>query len=153
MSLPRRPSHRRAGFTLVEVLVSIVVFTIGVLGIVRLQAAAVKMSTDARQRAEAAFLADQLLARMLISDPATAAEFAHHPDGPACAPTGGASTHPQVTAWLAQVTATFPRATADEQQVIVGSATPGEVTVRLCWRNSESDAPHKLEVNNRVQWP
>ena len=37
------------------------VFSFGVLGLVRLQASAVKMSTDARQRAEATFLADQLL--------------------------------------------------------------------------------------------
>lgn len=145
-----RPSR---GFTLVEVLVSVVIFSLGVLGLVRLQATAVKMSTDARQRSEATFLADQLLARMLISDPASAAAFNHRPDGTTpCAPTGANSADAQVTAWLAQVAATFPRVSADEQQIIVTGTPPREVTVRLCWRNGEADVPHTLEVSNRVQW-
>jgi type IV pilus assembly protein PilV len=149
-----RPTRRSGGFTLVEVLVSVVIFTVGVIGMVRLQATAVKLSTDARQRAEATFLADQLLARMLISDPASAATFAHHPDGTTpCAPTGPASTNPQVTDWLTQLTATFPRVSADEQQVVVSAGAPVDVTVRLCWKNGENDPPHTLEVTNRVQWP
>ena len=144
-----RRAHR--GFSLVEVLVAVLVFSLGVLGLVRLQATAVRMSTDARQRAEATFLADQLLARMLISDRTQAAQFAHRPvAGASCAPTGSASTHAMVVDWLAQVTAAFPRAAASEQQVIVNGS---DVTVRLCWRTSESDAPHTLEISNRVQWP
>lgn len=144
------PSHAR-GMTLVEVLVAIVIFSVGVLGLVRLQATAVKMSTDARQRAEATFLADQLIARMLISDPATAATFAHHPAGSTrCAPIGAASTNPLVTEWLRQVTAAFPRVSADDQQVVVDGS---DVTVRLCWKNGESDDAHTFEVTNRVQWP
>jgi type IV pilus assembly protein PilV len=146
-----RPHDRQQGFSLVEVLVAILIFGLGVLGLMRLQASAVKLSTDARQRAEATFLADQLLARMLISDPATAASFNHKPDGTvACAPTGAPSTNAQVADWLAQVTAAFPRVSAGEQQVIVDGS---DVTVRLCWKNGEDDAPHTLEVHNRVQWP
>lgn len=151
----RHPSHRgHGGFSLVEVLVAVVIFALGVLGLVRLQATAVKMSTDARQRAEASFLADQLVARMLISDPATAATFRHRPDGTtSCAPSGAASTNPVLLDWLAQVTATFPRALASEQQVLVTGSPPDIVTVRLCWKNSDSDTPHTMEVTNRVQWP
>ncbi|AEG92316.1 type IV pilus modification protein PilV [Ramlibacter tataouinensis] len=142
------------GVAMVEVLVAVVIFALGVLGLVRLQATAVKMSTDARQRAEATFLADQLLARMLIAAPADAMSFRHMADGTvACSPTGSASTHPVVTDWLSQVTAAFPRATAAEQQVIVSGSPPDEVTVRLCWRNGEGDTPHTLELVNRVQWP
>lgn len=146
---------RQRGFSLVEVLVAIVVFSLGVLGLMKLQTTAVRMSTDARQRAEATFLADQLLARMLIADPSTAAGFTHKPDGSVpCAPTGAASTHAVVADWLTQVTATLPRAVAAEQQVIVsstGAAT--DVTVRLCWKNAEADTPHRYEITNRVQWP
>ena len=148
--------HRRAtqsGFTLIEVLVSILVFSFGILAAVGLQATAIKLSTDAQQRAEATFLADQLLARMLIADRATAATFAHHPNGTTkCAPGGAASTNPVVTEWLTEVAATFPRVSADEQQIIVSGTTADEVTVRLCWKNGESDTPHTLEVSNRVQW-
>jgi type IV pilus assembly protein PilV len=150
----RRPARSaQGGFTLIEVLVSVLIFSFGVLGIVGMQAAAIKMSTDAQQRAEATFLADQLLARMLISDPATAATFSHKPGGTtACAPTGAVSTNTTVTEWLGEVTSTFPRALANEQQIIVSGAPANEVTVRLCWKNAEDDLPHTLEVSNRMQW-
>lgn len=151
---------RHGGFSLVEVLVAVLVFSLGVLGLMRLQASAIRMSTDARQRAEATFLADQLFARMLISDRAQAPQFAHRTgggDGQACGATGADSAHPMVVDWLAQVVATFPTAGANAaevrnaQQIIVSNNN--EVTVRLCWRNSENDTPHRLEVTNKVQWP
>ena len=152
----RKPSPRAAlqsGFTLIEVLIAILVFSFGILGAVALQASAIKMSTDAQQRAEATFLADQLLARMLIADPATALTFAHHPNGTTtCAPTGAASTNAVVTEWLTEVTSTFPRASTSEQQIVVSGVPANEVTVKLCWKNGENDTPHTLEVSNRVQW-
>jgi type IV pilus assembly protein PilV len=148
MNQPAR--RRQRGFTLIEVLVSVLIFAFGVLGLVGVQATAIKMSTDAQQRAEATFLADQLLARMLISDAGTAATFAHKPGGTTkCAPTGTASTNTVVMGWLAEVTSTFPRASSEEQQIIVSG---DQVTVKLCWKNAEDDTPHTLEVTNRVQW-
>ena len=145
---------RQAGFTLIEVLIVVLVFSFGILAMANLQATAIRLSTDAQQRAEATYLADQLLARMLVSDRATAASFAHMATGTVqCAPTGTASTNPIVTEWLLDVTSTFPRATAAEQQIVVSGAQMDEVTVRLCWKNGANDTPHTLEVTNRVQWP
>lgn len=142
---------KQSGFTLIEVLVAVLIFAFGILGLVGLQGTAIRFSTDAQQRAEATFLADQLLARMLIADRATAATFAHKPGGTtACAPTGAASTNTIVTEWLAEVAAAFPLAAADEQQIVI--ELPDEVTVKLCWQNGASDAPHTLEVSTRVQW-
>lgn len=142
---------RTAGFTMIEVLVSLLVFSLGVLALVQIQGTAVRLSTDARDRAIATFLADQLLARMLISDPTTAASFAHQPGGStACAPTGSASTNAVVTDWLAEVADQLPGATSTLQQVVVNAAT-GEVTVRLCWQNG-SDPARSLAVTNQVQW-
>jgi type IV pilus assembly protein PilV len=140
-----------AGFSMLEVLVALLVFSFGVLALVSLQAAAVRMATDARDRATAAFLADQILARMLISDPSTAATFAHLASGSTtCAPTGAASTNTVVTAWLTEVTRQLPNATTDMQQLIVDTAT-GLVTVKLCWQNG-TDTPRSLAVSNVVQW-
>jgi type IV pilus assembly protein PilV len=143
-----------AGFTLIEVLIAVLIFSLGILAMTGLQASAIRMSTDAQQRAEATYLADQLLARMLVADRTTAATFAHKPGGTTpCAPTGAASTNAIVTEWLTDVTTTFPRASAQEQQIVVSGAMLDEVTVRLCWKNGANDAPHTLEVTNRVQWP
>jgi type IV pilus assembly protein PilV len=118
---------------------------------VQIQGTAVRMSSDARDRAIATFLADQLLARMLISDPTTASTFAHKPGGStACAPTGAASTNAVVTQWLTEVGQQLPGATDSLQQVVVNAAT-GEVTVRLCWQNG-NDPARSLSVTNQVQW-
>ncbi len=148
-----RRRHAQRGFTLIEVMVAVLLFSVGILGIVGLHATAIRLSTDAQQRAEATFLADQLLARMLIADPTTAATFAHRPNGTVrCAPTGAASTNAIVIEWLSEVIATFPRADVNEQQIIVSGIPANEVTVKLCWQNAESDTAHTIEVSNRVQW-
>lgn len=157
----RRPQSRRSGrtgfaapgrgFTMMEVLVALLVFSLGVLALVGIQATAARMATDARDRATATFLADQLLARMLISDPTTAASFAHRPSGTnACNPSGSDSTNAVVTGWLAEVTAQLPNAASSLQQVVVDAGT-GLVTVRLCWQNG-NEAPRSLSVTNQVQW-
>lgn len=147
---PRASSPQR-GFTLIEVLVSLLVFAFGVLGLVGLQATAIRFATDAQQRADATFLADQMLGRMLISDPTTIASFAHRPaEGPMCAPTGTASANVAVDEWLDEVAALLPGAIANAQRVTVDAGT-GQVTIALCWQ-SPGASPHQLVVSNQVQW-
>lgn len=136
---------------MMEVLVAVLVFSVGILGMAGMQARAVQMAGDAQQRAEASYLAEQLFARLLISDRASAPAFAHHPGGSErCAPTGAASADPRVKEWLAEVASAFPRAKPQEQQIVVDD---NRVTVRLCWPAGENEAPHSLEVRNRIQWP
>ena len=62
------------GVVILEVLVSIVIFAVGVLGIVGLQAVTAKAGIDARFRTEAATLSDEIVARAQIwTDSATLA--------------------------------------------------------------------------------
>lgn len=60
-------SHRSAGFTLIEVLVALLVFSIGVLSIVALQALAKKANFDALQRTQASYMAQDMLERMRLN--------------------------------------------------------------------------------------
>jgi len=55
---------KRSGFTLVEVMVSIVIFSIGLIGIARLQVVAKQSNHDAVQRVAATALAQDVLSRM-----------------------------------------------------------------------------------------
>ena len=142
--------RRSAGFTMIEVLVALLVFSLGVLGLVAIQATATRMASDARDRAVATFLADQILARMLISNPTTALSFAHRATGTtACNPSGADSTNATVIAWLVEVEQQLPKAGSALQQIVV--TAPNEVTVRLCWQNGD-EAPRSLTVSNQVQW-
>jgi type IV pilus assembly protein PilV len=154
MTAPRRlvrPPYSARGFTLLEVLVALLVFSFGVLALVGLQASALRLANDARDRGTATFLADQLLGRMLISDPTAANAFSHMPVGNTpCNPDGAASTHPVITAWLQEVAAQLPQADADYQQVVVNPAN-GQVRVTLCWQPPGGTA-HSLTVANQVQW-
>ena len=146
--------RRARGFTMIEVLVSLLVVSFGLLALVGLQATAVRLSTDSRDRGAATFLADQLLGRMLISNPLNAASWAHNPSGSTCSPTAAASGNAMVTAWLGEVARQLPNAEATAQQVIVRDAGLGDVDVVLCWkRGSDPNEPlHSLIVRNRVQW-
>ena len=60
----RKPMGKSSGFTLIEVMVSIVIFSIGLIGIARLQVVAKQSNYDAVQRVAATSLAQDMLARM-----------------------------------------------------------------------------------------
>lgn len=66
-SRPAPPRHDQRGTTLLEVLVSILIFSFGILGLVGLQARATQFSLDAEDRNRAALFADDLAAQMRLS--------------------------------------------------------------------------------------
>ena len=68
-------SSRQHGFSLLEVLVSVIVLSFGVLGMVGLQAAALKSNRDARLQSEALGLAREL-AEMMRANPSVATKTA-----------------------------------------------------------------------------
>ena len=59
--------HGQSGVALLEVLVSILIFSFGVLGLIGLQARAVSISTDAEDRNRAALLANDIASTMWLS--------------------------------------------------------------------------------------
>lgn len=62
----RVASHRRrnGGFSLIEVLVSLLVFSVGILGLAGFQAVATRNATEASERGRAALMANELVAEM-----------------------------------------------------------------------------------------
>jgi type IV pilus assembly protein PilV len=62
--------QKQTGATLLEVLVAIVIFSLGILGILGLQASTAGVGADARFRTEASALADELIAKMQVWEPA-----------------------------------------------------------------------------------
>lgn len=64
----RRSRHAQAGFSLLESLCALLLFSVGVLGVVGLQSTATRQATAAEFRSTAAMLANDLIARMWLSD-------------------------------------------------------------------------------------
>src|SRR5512144_2248686 len=57
---PRQRQTRTGGFALVEVLIAVLLFAIGILGLVGLQASMTQTQTESKVRADAANLVDEL---------------------------------------------------------------------------------------------
>jgi type IV pilus assembly protein PilV len=57
------------GVMLIEALIGILIFSIGILALIGMQATAIKNTTDARYRSEAAFLAQQIIGQMWVDIP------------------------------------------------------------------------------------
>jgi type IV pilus assembly protein PilV len=63
--MPSRLARTRArGFTLIEILVSLLIFSVGILGMAGFQAMSTRTSVDASERSRAALMANELVAQM-----------------------------------------------------------------------------------------
>jgi len=146
MKTHSRPVSQR-GSMLLEALIAILLFSMGILGLMGLQAIALKNTADAKYRTEAAFLANQIIGQMWADHPANLATYAHNPTTAGnCAFGGAASANASVTAWLGNATTVgtvagnLPGATSNRQQITVGAGNL--VTVTICWQGPQEAAPH-----------
>ena len=62
-----RPGRPARGFALIEALIALLIFSLAVLGLVGLQAAMTRASTGAKYRAEATYLATDLIGRVRLN--------------------------------------------------------------------------------------
>ena len=149
-SNPLRPGLRRSqsGVMLLEALVAILIFSVGILGIVGLQATAVQQSSDARYRAQAAELAQQLLGQMWIGDRTAATLQTQYNCTPPCSSAGAG-----YQSWYTQVKNNLPGVSSDttlQPAVIVDSA--GIVNMTLYWRQASDPAgsSHQYKVQSQI---
>jgi type IV pilus assembly protein PilV len=121
----------QSGVVILEVLVSIVIFAVGVLGIIGLQAATAQTGIDARFRTEAATIADELIARAQIwDDVATLATNFQGADT-----SGGAEYQAWYSNRLALAGSGLPdaKATVAFPAPFAGTAAGTLMTVELSW--------------------
>lgn len=156
MKTHRTPDTQR-GSMLLEALIALLLFSMGILGLMGLQAIAIKNTADAKYRTEAAFLANQIIGQMWTENPVNLAAYAHNPTtAGVCTFGGGASANANVTAWLGNsstygtVAGNLPGGTSIRQQITVGAGNL--VTVTICWQGPQEAAPHNYvavaQINN-----
>lgn len=137
------------GSLLLEGIIAILLFSLGILALMGLQTIAITTTADAKYRAEAAFLANQIIGKMWVADRANLAIYAHQPTTGAgnCTFSGATSTYVGVTDWLGSsttlgtVAGNLPGATAALQQITIGANNL--VTVTVCWKAPKETVPHK----------
>jgi type IV pilus assembly protein PilV len=162
---PRRGLRPRAqrGVLLLEALVAILIFSLGVMGMVALGTASTASQSDARYRTEAANLANEIASQITVQVRRVKGEvdadelklFAHQAttDGN-CSFTGTSSDKAAVTEWIDKVLPSagpspLPGASDGRVQIAVDTATAGvgynRVEVTLCWQ-----APHDKSVRRHT---
>ena len=145
---------RQHGMFLIEAVVAILLFMLGIVGMVGLSAQAVTTQSDAEYRTLAAQWASQIGQEAWISasrsgvDPVTRAAklaeslatFEYQQDGDDCNFSGKTAANATVTAWVAAVRDAphggLPGSTEVMQQIRIDS-TPGghnKMTVTVCWK-------------------
>lgn len=120
--------RHQSGVALLEALVGILIFSVGILALMGLQAQSIRNTVEAKYRNEAAYLANQIIGQMWV-DRANLAAYDT---------TAGAS--PNMTAWRAQVANTLPRVVAGGANSPTIAVAGNQVTVTVFWQLPGSDS-------------
>jgi type IV pilus assembly protein PilV len=160
-------NHRRrqaqSGVLLLEVLIALLIFSLGVLGLVGLQANAAKQSSQSKYRADATLLANELIGQMWVTSRTYATLYASFTSDA----TGGATYN----TWKAKVQAELPGADsypplvtvaqiAPLPAIVAGAQVPStllpstRVTITMRWKapgEPASDPPHSFVLTNEIK--
>lgn len=128
----------QSGSVLLEALIAILIFSMGILALIGLQAAAISNVTDAKYRSDASFLANQVVGEMWANQP-NLASYAY----------SGTGIPPAVlTNWVAQVEATLPGASAQKPTIVIGANNL--VTVTVLWQPPKAPVAHNYRVITQI---
>ena len=116
------------GVALLEALVGILIFSIGILAMVGLQAQSIRNTVEAKYRNEAAYLANQIVGQMWV-DRANMASY----------DTGG-GVNANMTAWRTRVANTLPGITVGSMNSPTITVAGTQVTVTLFWKMPGADS-------------
>jgi type IV pilus assembly protein PilV len=138
MNHAARPIRRsQRGATLIEGLVAITIFSLGILAVIGMMTTHMATAGDARYRMEAVQFADSIMADMRVkyanSDNATRATNFSGPSGT------------DFLLWTDRIKSTLPHAGIDDGEQLAIAFAGEAVTVTVQWRApaDHSDTPHK----------
>jgi type IV pilus assembly protein PilV len=126
-----RSARSQAGVMLLEALVAILIFSIGVIALMGLQATSISSMTQNKYRTDASYLANQIIAAMWVGQ-ADAAQSGL----PAFATSGGNAVR---AAWDSLVKASLPLG----KGVITWNAATHQATVTVTWQRPDDPTPHQ----------
>jgi type IV pilus assembly protein PilV len=148
-------TRKQHGVMLIEALVGILIFAIGILALIAMQATAIRATQDARYRTEAVTYANELLSQILVNvdrtNPgalqASLSAFQHQATTTAiCSYSGTASANAVVTSWTQLVTGTsgltppprlpLPGTSGTMVQVLIDTSAGAynTVSITVCWK-------------------
>lgn len=128
------------GSIVLEALISILIFSVGILGIVGLQATAIKDSASAKYRTDASLLANQVIGQMWIDDKNNTALQTNY-----SSPNGG-----KYLTWASAVIQALPGVSASAIPPTITIGGNNEITVTVWWQLPDENAPHNYTAIARI---
>jgi type IV pilus assembly protein PilV len=145
---PIPPRRSQSGVSLLEALLGILIFSVGILALVALQSLSVKATTESKFRADAAFLASQLVSEMWTDfTGASTGQYTINANGNNCAFAGGPASA-KTARWIAAVKQALPGATDDSIQVVTGANNL--ISINICWTPPGADAPRQFSTVTQI---
>jgi type IV pilus assembly protein PilV len=148
--------NRQGGMMLLEGLIAILIFSLGIIALIGMQATATKQVSDAKYRTDAAFLANQLIGTMWmkvepsvlttnLTNPNWASDLKAEFDTAANTST---NANDDLNKWKSAVASTLPGVTSSTQptvNVAAGTSTDGLVTITIQWLppGAPDSTPHQ----------
>lgn len=124
------------GFAILEAMVAIMVFALGILGLVGIQAAMTREQTNSKIRTDAAYLASQLIGEMWADIP-NLSQYA----------SGSCNGYGKCADWANKVAVNLPSGSS----TVTVNATTGDVTVTLSWTMPGGDAHQYVTATTIVK--
>lgn len=136
---PKRRRFRgsgQRGIVMIEAMVAVLLFTIGVLALVGLQSAMTRNQTEAKLRGDASYLANEIVGTMW-GDAANVANYA----------TASCAGYARCNDWKSKVERSMPGGAVT---ITLGSgAAAGSVTVTINW-TTPGDGPHNYTTSTVI---
>jgi type IV pilus assembly protein PilV len=134
--------NTQSGVMLLEALIGILIFSLGILAMVGMQSMAIKLSSDSRDRTEAGNLANQLVGEMW------AKRGVDNINLPAFAYTGTGTPPAVLTQWIDQTEKNLPNADAYPPIVAFAASPLGpsvgiQTTITMRWKSPSDPTVHQ----------
>lgn len=125
---------------LIEALIGLLIFMLGILALIGMQAIAMQYTIDAKYRSEASFLANQIIGTMWV-DRSNLNSYDT---------TSGSGTT-QRAAWISSVTETLPGTTGSNVPTI--SISGQQATVTVIWQRPGESTPSRHSAVAQINDP
>src|SRR5688572_19698933 len=136
---------RQTGSAMIEGLTAVTIFSLGIMGVIGLQASVLENNAQSQIRAEASYLAQEIIG-VAMADAANVACYTVNPAAGACTnPVAQAA----VADWQGRVLDTLPG--ADTQLPTVGLDADGTFTVTLQWKRQTDDTWNNYVSTTNIQ--
>jgi len=139
MTIQRQRRGSQQGVMLLEALIGILIFSIGILALLGMQATAMRATVDAKYRSEAAFLANEIIGTMWV-DRTNLASYA----------TASCSGYAECNNWILRLQAKLPNAIGANAPTIVIAGQ--QATVTILWQRPGDSAVSRhiavAQINN-----